>query len=280
MNEPTANTPRPHSVSWGRWGLRSAAISYLTLMVLMPIGSIVHYGFSGGVIGFWQEISNPVAADALRLTLITAFIATVANAVMGTLTAMAIVRSEFAGKHLLNNLVDVPFAIPTLVTGVMLVVLYGPQSALGALLEPRGVRIIFAKPGIVLALLLVTYPFVIRAVQPVLQQLEKEQEEAAFTIGASRWTTFWRIILPEISPAVATGSLLNFARALGEFGAIVLVAGNIPRQTLTAAVHVYGQVESQNQRGASAVSLLLLLVSFSLLLLVDRMQRRREVRRA
>jgi sulfate transport system permease protein len=249
-------------------------------MVLMPIGSIVHYGFSDGVAGFWREISNPVAVGALRLTLVTAFIATITNAVMGTLTAMAIVRSEFAGRHLLNSLVDVPFAIPTLVTGVMLVVLYGPQTTLGSLLEAKGIRIIFAKPGIVLALLLVTYPFVIRAVQPVLLQLEQEQEEAAFTIGASRWTTFWRIILPEITPAVLTGSLLNFARALGEFGAIVLVAGNIPRQTLTAAVHVYGQVESQNQLGASAVSLLLLALSFSLLLLVDRIQLRREARRA
>jgi sulfate transport system permease protein len=204
---------------------------------------------------------------------------TVLNATMGTLTAYVLVRYRFPGRRLLDGIVDLPFAIPTLVTGVMLVVLYGPQGTFGEWLARGDVRIIFAKPGIVLALLLVSYPFIIRTVQPVLLELERGQEEAAFTLGASKWTTFRRVVLPSIGPAVLTGSLLSFARALGEFGSIVVVAGNIPGRTLTAPVYVFGQIESQNERGASAVSLLLLALSFTLIVGVDFLQRRKETRR-
>jgi sulfate/thiosulfate transport system permease protein len=271
---PPAGAVRP----WGRWGLRGAAISYLGLMILLPISAIVRSGLQDGLAAFWREVTNPTAYAALKLTLLTAVITTLINVVIGTMTAYALVRFEFPGRGLLNALVDVPFAIPTLVTGVMLVVLYGPQRTLGAWLEARGVQVIFATPGIILALLLVTYPFLIRTVQPVLMELDKAQEEAAFTMGASKWTTFRTIILPAITPAIITGSLLNFARALGEFGSIIIVAGNIPGRTLTAAVHVFGQVESYNQRGASAVSLLLLTLSFSLMLTVEWMQKRWNIR--
>jgi sulfate transport system permease protein len=157
----------------------------------------------------------------------------------------------------------------------MLVLLYGPQQTLGAWLEARGAQVIFAQPGIVLALLFITYPFVIRTVQPVLMAIERAQEEAAWTLGASRWQTFIKVILPMITPAIISGALLSFARALGEFGSIVVVAGNIPRRTLTAPAYVFGQIESQNQMGASAVSILLLTLSFTLMLLVDWMQGKR-----
>src|SRR5262249_39556529 len=150
-------------------------------------------------------------------------------------------------------------------TGVMLVALYGPQRTLGAWLNAEGIRIIFATPGIVLALLVVTYPFVIRTVQPVLMEAERGQEEAAYTLGASPATTFRDVVLPAILPSIITGSLLTFGRALGEFGSIVVVAGNIPGRTLTVPVYVYGQIESQNQRGASAMSILLLALSFILI---------------
>ena len=203
-----------------------------------------------------------------------AVVTTAINGVMGTLTAYALVRYDFPGRRLLNGLVDIPFAIPTLVTGVMLVVLYGPQQPLGAWLQARGIQVIFAAPGVVLALLLVTYPFVIRAVQPVLLEMQRDQEEAAYTLGASKMVTFYRIILPAIAPGVITGVLLTFSRALGEFGSIVVVAGNIPGRTLTAPVHVFGQIESQNQRGASAMSILLLALSFALMVTVDWLQRR------
>jgi sulfate/thiosulfate transport system permease protein len=258
----------------GKWGLRVLAISYLTLMVVLPLSAIFRNGFSGGLSAFWSDISNPMAFAALKLTLMTALIITLVNALMGTLTAYVLVRCRFPAQNLFNALIDMPFAIPTLVTGVMLVALYGPQRTIGAWLNGQGVQVIFATPGIVLALLVITYPFVIRTVQPVLMESELGQEEAAYTLGASKWKTFRHIVLPTISPAIITGSLLSFGRALGEFGSIAVVAGNIPYQTLTAPVYVYGQIESQNQRGASSLSIVLLVLSFTLILLVEWLQNR------
>lgn len=265
------------SLPWGRWGIRGTAISYLLLFIVLPLSSIFVTGLKDGPTAFWNDVTNEVAFAALRLTLITAALTTVVNLVMGTMTAYVLVRYEFRGRSLLNAAIDMPFAIPTLVMGVMLVVLYGPQRTLGAWLEANGFQVIFATPGIIVALLLVTYPFVIRTVQPVLMEIEKVQEEAAYTIGASKWTAFRTIVLPMITPAIITGSLLSFARALGEFGSIIVVAGNIPGRTLTAPVYVFGQLESYNQRGASAMSVLLLAFSFTLMLVVDWMQRRWDI---
>jgi sulfate transport system permease protein len=244
-------------------------------MVALPLAAIVRNGFADGLAAFRDDVTNPTAFGALKLTLISAVIITIINAVMGTLTAYVLVRSRFPMKGLFNAMIDMPFAIPTLVTGVMLVALYGPQRTLGAWLNSQGIKVIFATPGIVLALLVITYPFVIRAVQPVLMEAEKGQEEAAYTLGASKWTTFRSVVLPAIAPAIITGSLLSFARALGEFGSVVVVAGNIPGVTLTAPVYLYGQIESQNQRGASAMSILLLALSFSLIVTVEWMQTRK-----
>jgi sulfate transport system permease protein len=249
---------RPVRLPLGRWSLRWVAIGYLGVVILLPLSAILQSGLSEGLNTFWRDITNPMAYSALKLTLQVAVMTTVISLVMGTLTAYVLERYEFPGRRLLNSIIDLPFAIPTLVTGVMLVLLYGPQSTLGAWLSSKGIQVIFNTPGIVVALLLVTYPFVIRAVQPVLIELDRSQEEAAYTIGASKWTIFRTIILPAISPAIITGALLSFARALGEFGSIVVVAGNIPGRTLTAPVYVYGQLESYNQRGASAISLVLL----------------------
>ncbi|HEU4388531.1 MAG TPA: sulfate ABC transporter permease subunit CysT, partial [Blastocatellia bacterium] len=261
---------------WSKWGLRATASLYLVLIIALPLGAILEKGLEGGAAGILEDISRPAAWAALKLTVTSALAVTLINAVMGTLTAYVIVRYDFPGRSLLNGLVDIPFAIPTLVTGVMLVALYGPQRTLGAWLSQQGFQVIFATPAVILALLVVTYPFVIRAVQPVLMHAEKEQEEAAYTLGASRLRTFRRIVLPTIRPAIVTGSLLSFARALGEFGSIVVVAGNIPLKTLTAPVYVYGQIESQDARGASSVSLVLLMLSFALIMAVDRLQQRQE----
>jgi sulfate transport system permease protein len=260
---------------WGLWGLRGAVLAYLALMIAVPLLAVVERGFSAGLRAFWRELSNPIAFDALKLTVTAAAITAAVNLVLGTLTAYVLARYQFSGRGVLDSLVDMPFAIPTLVTGVMLVVLYGPSGVLGSWFESRGISIIFAKPGIVLALLFVTYPFVIRTVQPVLLEAERHEEEAAFTLGASRWTNFRRIVLPTIFPAAVSGALLSFARALGEFGSIVVVAGNIPRRTLTSPVYVYGEVEAHHERGASAMSVVLLALSFGLLLLLDWRQRRR-----
>jgi sulfate transport system permease protein len=274
LENPKVKASARASWPWGRWGLRGIALAYLGVMIVLPLAAILENGFEAGLAAFWSDITTPVASAALKLTLTAALIVTAVNAVMGTLTAYVLVRYRFPGRGLFNALIDIPFAIPTLVTGVMIVALYGPQRTLGSWLNSRGVQVVFDTPGIIIALLVITYPFVIRAVQPVLMEAEREQEEAAYTLGASPWTTFRRIVLPTISPAIITGSLLSFARALGEFGSIVVVAGNIPLRTLTAPVYIYGQIESNNQRAASSMSVLLLTLSFTLIVTVEWMQSR------
>lgn len=266
---PTAARRRP----WGRWSVRAAGLSYLTLMLIIPLLVIFQDGLSQGLTGLWAAVSQPVAKAALLLTLRTAAIMVLINTVMGTLTAYVLVRYEFPGKSLLNAVVDLPLAIPTLVTGVMLVVLYGPQQPIGAWLERTlGWRIIFAPPGIVLALLFVTFPFVVRAVQPVLLGLDRAVEDAAATLGAGPWTIFRRVTLPPLILPLTSGALLSFARAVGEFGSIIIVAGNIPLRSQTAAVYVWGEVESANRFGASAVSVALLAIAFTLIVVVDLLQ--------
>jgi sulfate transport system permease protein len=259
--------------------VRALALTYLTVMLIIPVAIIIQDGFSDGLIAMWRAITQPVARHALLLSLWTAGVMALINAVMGTLTAYVLVRYSFPGKRLVNALVDLPFAIPTLVTGVMLVVLYGPQSALGAWLDRAlGLKVVFAPPGIILALLFITFPFVTRTVQPVLESLDRDQEEAAATIGARSWTIFRRVVLPAIAMPLTAGTLLSFARAIGEFGAIVVVAGNLPLRSQTAAVYVFGEVESENRRAASSMSVVMLAISFSLVVLVDFLQRKRDDR--
>lgn len=246
------------------WGLRAAALTYLTILIVVPMLVISIEGLRGGVGLFWENISRPAAVSALWLSLWSAGLMAIINVVMGTLTAYVLVNYRFPGKRILDSLIDLPFAIPTLVTGVMLVLLYGPQTSLGMFFENQlGIKIIYAHPGIVLALMFLGYPAVIRAVQPVLAQLDVSPQEAAYTLGASRWRTFRRVVFPAILPAMISGGLLSFARALGEFGSVVLVAGNIPMRTQTAAVYIFGQVEGGDMAAASSVSLVLL--SFALL---------------
>lgn len=278
----TAAAP-PRAEPRAGWGsnasaaaVRAAALAYLAVLLIAPLLVIAQDGLREGLNGLWRAVTTPLAWHALGLTLWTSALMAVINAVMGTLTAWVLVRYDFPGRGVLNGLIDLPLAIPTLVTGVMLVVLYGPQAALGGWLERSfGWRIIFAPPGIVLALLFITFPFVVRALQPVLEGLDQAQEEAAATLGAGAWTTFWRVVLPPLALPLTTGTLLSFARALGEFGSIVIVAGNIPLYSQTAAVYVFGEVESENRLGASAVSLVMLALAFGLMLLVDALQHRR-----
>lgn len=265
---------------WGEWTLRVVALGYLGLLIALPLAAVIHDGLRGGLSVFWDNISRPVAWHAIQLTLWTAVVMALINAVMGTLTAYVLVRYDFRGRSLVNALVDLPFAIPSLVTGVMLVVLYGPQAPLGGWLKRTlGIDVIYAPLGIILALLFVSFPFVVRTLQPVLMHLDAHQEEAAHTLGASPGYTFRRVLLPALAPALITGTLLSFARALGEFGAIVIVAGNFPLRSQTAAVYVLGEIESENQRGASAMSVFLLLIAFTLMIGVDWLQRREAVRR-
>jgi sulfate transport system permease protein len=244
-------------------------------MLIIPLVIIFRDGLREGVSGFWAQVTTPIAWHALKLTLWTAGVMTAINTFMGALTAYVLVRYDFPGKSILNSIIDLPLAIPTLVTGVMLVVLFGPQQALGAWLkEEFGLSIIFAPPGIILALLFITFPFVVRAVQPVLLNLDRTQEDAAATLGAGAGTIFRRITLPPLILPLTSGALLSFARAIGEFGSIVIVAGNIPLYSQTAAVYVLGEVESENRLGASAVSVVMIAIAFSLIMLVDWLQHR------
>jgi sulfate/thiosulfate transport system permease protein len=260
---------------WGRWGIRAVALTYLSVLLIIPLVIIFRDGLRQGLGELLHQVTQPVAWNALKLTLWTAGVMTLINTLMGAATAYVLVRYEFPGKTLLNSLVDLPLAIPTLVTGVMLVVLYGPQTVMGSWIKNSlGISIIFAPPGIVLALLFITFPFVVRTVQPVLHSLERVQEDAAATLGAGAWTIFRRITLPPLMLPLASGALLSFARAIGEFGAIVIVAGNIPMYSQTAAVYVLGEVESENRLGASAVSMEMVAIALALMLVVDWMQRR------
>ena len=269
----TARAPQP----WGRWGLRATACLYLGLMIVLPLAAIAHHGLAGGLSAFLDDVTQPLAVEALALTIGAAVIMTAVNAVMGTLTAYALVRYRFPGRAVLDAIVDLPFAIPTLVAGVMLVALYGPSSVVGGWLEDHGVKIIFAAPGILLALLFVTLPLVVRSVQPVLAELDREEEEAAQTLGAGSWTTFRRIVLPALRPAIVAGGLLVFARSLGEFGAIVFVSGNIPNDTLTAPVFItqllspgsFGATGGPDQ--AAAVAGLLFGFAFVVVLLSEKL---------
>jgi sulfate transport system permease protein len=272
---PTAADRRERRLPWGKWGIRAAAISYLTVLLIIPLLVIFRDGLQEGLGELVDQVTQPVAWNALKLTVWTAAVMTVINTVMGGITAYVLVRYEFPGKTLLNSTVDLPLAIPTLVTGVMLVVLYGPQAALGSWFkESLGFSIIFAPPGIVLALLFITFPFVVRTVQPVLHSLDRVQEDAAATLGAGAGTIFRRITLPPLVLPLASGALLSFARAIGEFGAIVIVAGNIPMFSQTAAVYVLGEVESENRLGASAVSMVMVAIALALMLVVDWLQQR------
>ncbi|RJP79304.1 MAG: sulfate ABC transporter permease subunit CysT [Candidatus Zixiibacteriota bacterium] len=253
--------------------LKTATFSYVGLLVILPLLAISISALGQGLGSIVADVTQPQAWFALKLTFACAFAMALINAVTGLAMAWVLVRYDFPGKPVINSLIDLPFALPTNVTGLMLVVLYGPVSAIGQFLKAHGIEIIYAQAGIVLALLFVTFPFVVRAVQPVLMELDKDIEEAAATLGAGRFRTFRKVVLPHLLPSVLTGVALAFSRALGEFGSVVVVAGNIPLKTQVAPVFIYGEIESYNPRGALAVSLVLLLSSLAILILLNVLQR-------
>jgi sulfate transport system permease protein len=252
--------------------LRGVVAIYVGLLVVLPLAALVFKGASVGLSGIVHSLMAPTARASLWLTLWTAAVMSVINALMGTFTAWLLVRHTFWGRRFLSSLVDLPMAIPTLVAGMMIVVLLGPQSRLGGLFAAHGFDIVFATPGIVLALLFINLPMVVRAVEPVLRELDPAEEEAARTLGAGDVRIFFQILLPPLWPAVATGTLQSFARALAEFGSMVVVSGNIPLRTLTIPVYIFGEVESGAPETAAAVSLVLLFLAAVLLLAVRGLQ--------
>jgi sulfate transport system permease protein len=257
----------------GRWSLRGVALLYLGLFILLPVSAVLVEGFSRGFADLSSAVSGFGAWEAIRLTVIVAALTAVINAVFGTMLAYILVRIPFPGRGILATIVDLPFAVPTLVTGVMLVALYGPNTAIGGFLADRGINVVYAQLGILLALLFVTLPLVVRTVQPVLLELDPAEEEAARVLGAGRWLTFRKVMLPALRPAITAGALLAFARALGEFGAVVIVSGNIPGRTLTAPVYIFQLVNQLRYAEAAAVSALLFGMSFLIVLGTERLVR-------
>ena len=244
----------------GSLGLGVATL-WLSIIVLLPLAAVVARSFDNGLDGFWQAATSRQAISALRFTVIVSLLTAVINAAMGTMLAWVLVRDRFRGKGLVNALIDLPFALPTIVAGLTLLALYGPTS-------PLGINVAFTQFAVLLALLFVTMPFVVRAVQPVLIELDREMEQAALSLGASNRTVFWRIILPNLVPALLSGAALAFARAVGEFGSVVLISGNIPFETQVSSVFAFKQIESDNPVGAAAVSTVLLLISLLVLLAI------------
>lgn len=249
---------------------------YFAFLIVLPILGIYGQSFSSGLPAFIENVTEPLAWKAVTLTVKLALVATVVNVLIGSVAGWVLVRYRFPGRRLLNSMVDLPFALPTAVAGLMILLLLGPHSPAGQWAERLGVSILFHQPAIVIAMVFVTFPFVIRAVQPLLEEMDRSEEEAAYTMGATRARTFFRVLLPNMLPGVISGAMLAFSRALAEFGAVVLVAGNIPGRTMIASVYIFGEIESDNVIGATAVSVILLTFSFLVLWLVNLLQARRK----
>ena len=237
----------------------------LSLLVVLPFAMMAVSAAQIGAASFWQTITEARVLAAVWLTLRLAFLAMLTNVVFGTLVAWVLVRYDFFGKNLMNALVDLPFALPTAVTGIALATLYAPNGWLGRWFEPLGLKIAFTPIGIWIALVFVSLPFIVRAVQPVLEELSGEYEEAAATLGAGRFTTFRRVLLPEIMPALLTGAGMMFARATGEYGSVIFIAGNIPMVSEILPLIITGKLEQFDVQGASAVALFMLMISFLIL---------------
>jgi sulfate transport system permease protein len=261
------------SVPAPRAGIRLPGLSvgggtvmlYLSIIVLLPLAAVVSEAFAGGLGTFWDQVTSPLALKSLKLTVVCSLIVVVVNGIFGTILAWLLVRDDFPGKSAVNAVIDLPFALPTIVASLTLLTLYGNDS-------PLGIHLAATQAAVVVALMFVTLPFVVRAVQPLLLEMDREMEAAAASLGAGNFTIFRRIILPNLLPGLAAGVALAFARALGEFGSVLLFAGGLP-DTTVSSVFIRNQIESGNEIGASAVSVVLLAASLLLLAVVSLIQR-------
>nr|WP_257014899.1 sulfate ABC transporter permease subunit CysT [Rhodococcus sp. ACPA1] len=249
------------------------ATLWLSIIVVLPLAALTVASFGDGIAGFVDAITSPVAVASLRVTVVVSVVVAVINVIMGTLIAWVLVRDEFPGKRAVNALIDLPFALPTIVASIVLLSLYGPES-------PIGVHLNATQPGLIVALAFVTLPFVVRSVQPVLIEVDREVEEAAASLGADNWTIFRSVVLPTLTPAIISGAGLAFARAIGEYGSVVLIGGNIPRETQVASQYIQQQIEIDRPAAAAAVSVALLAIAFvtlfALRVFASRGQRREE----
>jgi sulfate/thiosulfate transport system permease protein len=266
-------SPRRAQRSVGRVAGPALAVTYLSLLVVLPLAALVAHAFSGGWSAFWAAVSQPEAVAALKLTLVSSLGVAAFNAVAGLIIAWVLVRDEFHGKQVVNAVIDLPFALPTIVAGLTLLTLYGPNS-------PFHLDVADSRWGILFALAFVTLPFSVRSVQPVLAELDRETEEAAASLGASAGRVLWRIILPSLAPAMLAGAGLAFARAVGEYGSVVLISGNLPFKTEVASSWIFSLSQSDELGAAAAVSVVLVLIALLVLLGIGLLRRRFDISEA
>ncbi|MBL8548996.1 MAG: sulfate ABC transporter permease subunit CysT [Hyphomonadaceae bacterium] len=263
----TAGSPLP-----GFWPALGFTLAYLSFFMLLPLAALALRPWESGLDHVWAVISSPRTVRALQLSFGAAFAAACVNAVFGTIVAWILVRYEFPGRRLIDAIVDLPFALPTAVAGISLAAIYAPNGAIGSLFAPHDIRIAFTPLGVMIALVFVGFPFVVRSIQPVLQDLDVDVEEAAATLGASRLQTIARVVLPAIFPALLAGFSLSFARAVGEYGSVIFIAGNIPNVSEIAPLLIVIRLEEFDYAGAAAVGLVMLVVSLILLFILNWLQ--------
>ena len=271
---------RERSALGGFWPAYGFTVFYLSLIVIVPLAALVLRPWELGLDGVWKVVSSPRVVAALRLSFSAAALAAAINAVFGAIVAWVLVRYEFPGKRVIDAIVDLPFALPTAVAGIALAAIYAPNGAVGALLSPHNIQIAYTPLGVMVALIFIGFPFVVRAVQPVLADLALDVEEAAATLGASRWRTITQVVWPAIAPALLTGFSLAFARAVGEYGSVIFIAGNLPMVSEIAPLLIVIKLEEFDYAGAAAIGLAMLMISFVILFglnaLHDAMTRQRQ----
>jgi len=258
----------PIQLSWP-WRI---TLGYLTIMLFLPVAALLLRASTVGPVEFWKIATSPVALSTYDVTFITALLAALLNGVFGTLVAWVLVRYEFPLKRFMDAAIDLPFALPTAVAGLTLATVYSENGWIGSLLAPLGIKVAFTRLGVGIAMVFISLPFVVRTLQPVLQEMELDVEEAAWSLGASRWHTFWRVILPPLVPALLTGIALGFSRAVGEYGSIVIVAANIPFKDLIASVLIFQRLEQYDYAGATVIGTVLLGISLLILLAINLLQ--------
>jgi sulfate transport system permease protein len=247
-------------------------LTYLGLIVLIPLAALFWRSASGGPAEFWRVATDERTIAALRLSFGASFIAAAINAVFGMILAWILVRYDFPGRRIIDAIVDLPFALPTAVAGIALTTLYAPNGWIGSLFAPLGIRIAYSVTGIVIALVFIGLPFVVRSVQPVLEDFDREVEEVSATLGATRWQTVRRVVMPRLMPALLTGFALAFARAVGEYGSVIFIAGNSPYKTEIAPLLIVIKLEEFSYSGATTIAVLMLVASFLILLAINLVQ--------
>jgi sulfate/thiosulfate transport system permease protein len=247
-------------------------LGYLTFMLVLPVLALFSKASTVGWADFWKIATSPIALSAYEVTFVTAAIAAIINGVFGTLIAWVLVRYDFPLKRVVDGAIDLPFALPTSVAGLTLATIYSPKGWIGSMLIPFGIKVSFTRLGVALAMLFISLPFVVRTLQPVLQEMEVEIEEAAWSLGASRNTTFWKVLFPPLIPAILTGTTLGFSRAVGEYGSIVIVASNMPFKDLIASVLIFQKLENYDLAGATVIGTVLLLISLVMLFTINWLQ--------